>query len=286
MSDFAATAGLLETGELSGNDMVDGLDIAVVDNSDLAGFDFSLDPVAPVGAQSQTTPIMVSSSEPRSVRTLRSYSSSGRRSRSRPHLVVNTHLADVIEISSSEGRASSASSSSSDASVHFADQRGFVHSLSARRSDFLDDEDSEDGHGIPRSATPLESSVSGPSNSSLASPRVEVAYELFADAVWHYGPPVLELTFPLTPTETYPPAANAFSDSEILQAIETELLGLMHYMFQCINTGRSTELQVLGSDLQWALSAIADVFPSFGMFQHLGSAVEILLEIIVTSGSI
>jgi hypothetical protein len=280
--DFVSSNGILEIGELPGSDMVDGLDIAVVDSNELAGFDFSLDPV---GAQNEPNPVMVSPAEPRSVKTLRSYSSARRRPRSHPHLIVNTHLTDVIEISSSESRASSGSSS--DESIDFADQRGFVQPLSARRSDFLDDEGSEDDYGISRSTTPSEPSVpSSPSShsSTPASPDLAVACELFENAVWHYDP-IIELTFPLTPTEPYSPTANAFPNPEILEAIEIELLGLMQYMFQCINTGRFAELQALGSDLHWALSAIADLFPTLSIFKHLGTAVEIFLESIVASAN-
>jgi hypothetical protein len=283
VDDFTASGDILEIGALSDSDTVDGLDIAVVDSNGLAGFDFDLDLV---GVQNQLNPVMVSSALPRPVKTLRSYSSTGRRSRSRPLLVVNTHLTDVIECLSSESKASSGASSS-DESIDFADQRGFVQPLSARSSDFLDDEDSEDDDGISKSTTlPEPSAPSSPSSaiSTSASPNVEVACELFKNTVWHYNP-IIELTFPLTPTAPYSPAANAFPDLEILEAIETELLGLMQYMFQCMNAGRPAELQALESDLHWALSAIADLFPTLSMFKHLGTAVEILLESIVGSGN-
>jgi hypothetical protein len=283
--DFASNEGILEIDERSVSDVDEGLDITVVVSA-LPGqmgstdFDFDLDVN---GAQDGLDAVIAISAGPRAVDSLRSYSSTGRRARKRPPLAINTHLTDIVEVSSCEAKAQS-ESSSSEGSIGFADQRGFVQPLSARRSDFLNDEDSDDGHETSQSATPSEPSASTSSNLIPAYPAVEDACELFKNPVWHYGP-VLELTFPLTPTGVYSPAANAFPDTDILEAIETEILRLMQYMFQCIHAGRSAELQALGSDLSWALSAIADVFPSFIVLEHLGTTVEILLGIIVASGS-
>jgi hypothetical protein len=55
-------------------------------------------------------------------------------------LTVQTQLSDVMEVSSDEGH-TSCSSSSSDASMDFAEHRGFVKPLPVRRPGFLDDDD-------------------------------------------------------------------------------------------------------------------------------------------------
>jgi hypothetical protein len=284
-NDFASVADILEIGELPGNGVVDGLDNTAVHDalslpgqSEYAADDFDLDFN---GAQYPPNPLMVDNVQPRSANSLRSYSSTPRRSNSRPNLVINTRLSDVVEVSSSESSSVCSSDYSSDASIDFADHRGFVRPLEARRRDFLDDENSDDDHDT---STPLDASAVTPPNSTPASPAVESAFELFKDIVWHHGV-ILELTFPLTPTGLYSPAAHAIPDPEILEALETEILKHIECIFQCINSGRFAELQALASDLQWALGAIADVFPSFGMLRHIGIIVEILLGLVVASGS-
>jgi hypothetical protein len=189
-----------------------------------------------------------------------------------------------MEVSSSDSFSVCSSDYSSDASIDFADYRGFVRPLETRRGDFLNDEDSGDDHDTSQSATPLDGSAVTSPNSTPVYPAVESAFELFEDIVWHHGV-ILELTFPLTPTGPYSPAAHAIPDPKILEALETEILKHIECIFQCINNGRFAELQALVSDLQWALGAIADVFPSFGMLRHMGIIVETLLGLVVASDS-
>jgi hypothetical protein len=283
--DFASVTDILEISELPGDGVVDRLDNTAMHDvlslpwqSEYAAGDFDLDFDS---AQYPPNPLMVTNVQPRSANSLRSYSSIPRRSSSRPNLVINTRLSDVVEVSSSDSFSVCSSDYSSDASIDFADHRGFVRPLEARRGDFLDDEDSDDDHDT---STPLDASVVTPPNSTQGSPIVESTLDLFEDIVWQHGV-ILELTFPLTPTGPYSPAANAIPDPEILEALETEILKHIEFVFQCINGGRFAELQALASDLQWALGAIADVFPSFGMLRHMGIIVEILLGLVVASGS-
>jgi hypothetical protein len=71
----------------------------------------------------------------------------------------------------------------------------------------------------------------------------------------------------------------------MFEALEIELYDLIASIIDCLNTVRFTEAQVLRSDLQWALSATAGVFPRLGLMQRLGMTVETLLDRIVLSSN-
>ncbi|KAF2820599.1 hypothetical protein CC86DRAFT_411897 [Ophiobolus disseminans] len=86
--------------------------------------------------------------------------------RRHPRLAIAPQLSDIEEVSSNEDNLPS-SSSSSGSFIDFADQRGFVQTLATRRTDFLDDEGSEDDGVVPQSAG---SSVYSDSDSSRTSP--------------------------------------------------------------------------------------------------------------------
>lgn len=163
--------------------------------------------------------------------------------------------------------------------MDFGDRRGFVEQVSARRTDFLDDEDSDDDLGVLQSATSSESSDSISSCATPTSHVSEYISELFSGPIWQ-GEADYNLNFPVTPPAPYSPLlpADGPSDAEILNSIEIEVLGLIEYMLECIHGGRYFELQNLGSDLQWAMTAITEVYPSLGLLKPLGTTVEILLR--------
>jgi hypothetical protein len=218
--------------------------------------------------------VMTNTTLPRSINSLRSYSSR-RRSKRRPQLTITTQLSNIAEGSSDEDHTqpSTSSASSSDASIDFAEHRGFVQALSARRADFLDDENSDDVMATPQSV------------SVFRSPTVErfIVIDHFDNPIWHHEVN-LYLAMPLTPVDPCSPSADIFPDVDILESLETELYELMATLFTCLNTGQFAEAQELGVDLQWALGAITGVFPCLALLQRLGVAVEILLELVVASG--
>jgi hypothetical protein len=190
---------------------------------------------------------------------------------------VTTELNNIDE--DSPDQTQPPSNSSSQDTVDFGDRRGFVQQLPTRRTDFLDDEDSDDDLGASRSATSSDSSDSG---SCCATPTAHVSEyvsELFNEPIWQ-GEADFNFTFPVTPPAPYSPLppADGPPDADILNAVEAEVLGLIAYIFECIHEGRFFQLQDLGSDLQWAMTAITDVYPSLGLLKHLGTAVEILLR--------
>ncbi|KAF1914174.1 hypothetical protein BDU57DRAFT_596232 [Ampelomyces quisqualis] len=247
--------------------------------NDFAGFDFGFGsnavPYQPHG-------IAVAFNDTRAANDLhlRPYSQR-RRSRMRPVLAVTTQLNNIDDVSSAENLPPS--SSSSDESIDFTHHRGLVQKLWTRRTDFLDDEDSGD-LGLLRSATPSDSLEAKPSCAIPKSNVSEYVGELFSGAIWQ-DEAALHLTFPVTLAPHLPLLpADGPPDAEILSAVETEVLGLIAYMFECIQGDQLSELQALGSDLLWAVTAITDVYPSLGLMMHLATTVEILLERCVALG--
>jgi hypothetical protein len=243
---------------------------------DVESFDF--------GSDGASDSYVTNTALPRSATSLRSYSSR-RRSRRHPQLTITTQLSDIVEVLSDEDHAQS-STSSSDASINFAEHRGFVQALSARRADFLDDEDSDDGMDAPQSAgTP-----SSPDFVSIkfppVSPTVErtIVIQYFDNSIWHHNAD-LYLAMPLSPVDPYSPSADNFPDIDILESLETELYELIANLFTYLNNRQLTDAQKLGVDLEWALSAITSVFPQLGLLQRLGVTVEILLELVISSGN-
>jgi hypothetical protein len=227
---------------------------------------------------------MSTTTMPRSVNSLRSYSSR-RRSRRRPQLPVTTRLSDIVEVSSNEDQAQP-SSSSSDASIDFAEHRGFVQVLSARRADFLDDEDSDDDMAAPQSGRACSSSELVSFKFPPVSPMAEriIIIEHFDNAIWH-DEANLCLVMPVTPFDPYFPSADHFPHVDILESLETQLYELVANLVTCLNARRFTEAQEFRIELQWALSAITGVFPRLELLQRLGGAIEILLELLVTSSN-
>jgi hypothetical protein len=93
-----------------------------------------------------TTPQPSSSAQPRSLKDLYSNNSyRANKARWRLQLTVITQLEVLSEKSLNEGSPplDSPCSDSSDSSIEFAGQRGFVRQLTERRADFLDDEDDD-----------------------------------------------------------------------------------------------------------------------------------------------
>jgi hypothetical protein len=201
----------------------------------------------------------------------------------RPKLTVVTQLETITEVPS-DGDVGSASCStpSSDASIDFADHRGFVQALPTRRADFLDDEDSGDELEGPQSVScPVDSDELFLSVPTSSSDLVEDFYEVFSDAIWHCEPD-LYLSFPVNgPAES----TDHFPHPDLLEEFEIEINVLIAFIFECINDGRSDQLPTLGSDLHWALGALAGEYLGFALVERLGAAVEILLERTAASGS-
>jgi hypothetical protein len=145
--EITSVEGVLELGDWLDSELVyelHALHNSAVDGSlSLAGqneYDIDID-----SDDAQCPPSAVTTK--RSVHSLCSYSSLPRRRGNRPHLIINTHLSDIAEVSDAESESLSGSSSGSgsDASIDFADRCGFVRPLETRRSDFLDGEDSDAG---------------------------------------------------------------------------------------------------------------------------------------------
>ncbi|KAF2032989.1 hypothetical protein EK21DRAFT_109443 [Setomelanomma holmii] len=195
----------------------------------------------------------------------------------RPQLTISTELSTIVEVSSDEDIAPL--SASSDSSLDFADHRGFVKTLSTRRTNFLDDEDEIGGPQSVRS--PYDPSELFLSTTMSPTTIVENYHEVFSDAVWHCEP---DLHFHF-PENDPPPWNDRLPNPNALDALETEIYALIAFTFQCMNDGQLDQLPTLGSDLNWALSALADEFPSFALLARLGSVVDILLGRIATSGS-
>ncbi|KAH3995894.1 hypothetical protein HBI56_104950 [Parastagonospora nodorum] len=311
--------------------------------------------------------------KPRSVEDLQSFACR-RSSRWRPNLIVQTHLSDVSEDASDNGRAP-CSPASSDTISDFEECRGFVKPTSARRANFLDDEDSDDDMVMPQSSSSdvfvnfaerpslliassarrtdflddevsndesevsqsvnissvseteptssnARSSLPSPyvsdactdftecsrfqqgsvaglelsqsaSNTSLpgfepsisvpTSPIIEHIITLFDNQIWHQGVDLF-IAMPLTPVDPCLPSADQFPPADILNSLETELYGLMASLFSCLSSDQFAEALTLGSDLQWAISAITGVYPRLGLMQRLGNTVEILLKRVVALG--
>jgi hypothetical protein len=274
---------ILEIYELSFTDNIADAEVSSPYRNEFETFDFDFELS---GAIHQPAFIAALVTSPRSIDSLHSYYYSRRRSSNiRSRFMGNMKLDGIPEMSSDEDMVPS--SSCSDASIDFGDQRGFVQALPTRRTDFLDDEDSDNDSVMsqsPTSSSLFETTESLPTSSSLI---VEIVSELFDDLIWHREP-TLQLTLSATPIDAHSDSSsssNTTPDTDILEAVEIEILGLLSYIFSRINEGQTDELQALGSDLQWALDAIADVYPSLGLITHLGATIQILLERITVFGS-
>jgi hypothetical protein len=297
-----------------------------------------------------------------------------RSSRWRPSLIVQTQLSDVSEYASGKGQ-DPCSPASSDTISDFEECRGFVKPTSARRANFLDDEDSDDDMDTPQSPSsdvsidfterpslliasstrrtgflddeasndesevsqsvnsssvseteptgsnarsslrspPVfdastdftecsrlqQESVAGlelsqsasntslpgfePSISAPTSPIIEHIITLFDNQIWDQGVDLF-IAMPLTPVDPCLPSADQFPPADIQNSLETELCGLMASLFGCLSSDQFAEALTLGSDLQWAISAITGVYPRLGLMQRLGNTVEILLKQVVALG--
>jgi hypothetical protein len=241
-------------------------------------FDFGFDVSGPLHS-----PIAEPITNPRTIDSLRSYSYFRRRTSHIRRFMINTQLDDILELSSEEDMVPS--SSCSDESIEFADQRYFVQPLSARRADFLDDEDFDTESVVSQSSGP-PSPFEFTSHAQTESLVAEMTDEFFEDPIWHCDL-MLHLTFPTTPADAdpCPPPSDASLDTEDVEAVETKILGLLSQIFLSINEGHTDELQALGSDLQSIVNALADLYPHVGIIEHLGTTVEILLERIASSRS-
>ncbi|KAH7390930.1 hypothetical protein DE146DRAFT_148037 [Phaeosphaeria sp. MPI-PUGE-AT-0046c] len=275
-------AGVLEIGELSGDSNTTELARSLPNTNDLSGFDFDLNcNFGP--CPTQTAPIAENAAGYRSIDSLRSYKFQQRlRCKRRAFLAIDTQLANIVEVSANEDV--SLPSSSSDSSIEFTGQCGFVQELSVRRPGFLDDEEYDDDMEETQSAPSPVSPDDPASTSAHTSHVAESTCELYSDDIWH-SEPSLPLTLSHTPTR--PTSLSDFGslDHDTLDAIETEILGLIAHAFECMSQGEFDNLQALGSDLQWASNAITEVCPRLGLIAHLSTVVEILLERIVTLSS-
>lgn len=278
--DSSLAAGVLEIGDFSVDDGTTELASSLPDTNDFSGFDFEF------GRNLGSWPGQpANTGGRRSINSLRSYTFLQRlKSRRCTFLAIDTQLANIVEVSSDEDEAPS--SSSSDSSIEFTGQRGFVQELSVRRTDFLADEDSDDDVEGAQSAPSPVSSDAPVSTSAHTSHVDESTFELYSDCIWH-AEPSLPLYLRRSPTQPQPPSPSAFGslNNDRLDAIETEILKLIAISFECISQGQLASLRSLGSDLQWASNAITEVFPGLGLITHLSTVVEILLERIVTLSS-
>lgn len=275
---------LLELGELSVVKSTTELASPLPHTNNFSGFNFEFHRNLGMSS-SQPTSHKPNAGSRRAIESLHSYSFSRRRkSRKRAFLRIDTKLTDVMEMASDEDVASP--STSSDSSIEFTGQRGFVQQLSTRRSDFMSDEDSDEDIEQTQSAPAPVSSYAPASTSALISRVAEIMCELFSDSVWHAAP-ILTLTLPLTPAQPHPhsPTTLTSLDPATLDAVETEIFGLIAHTFECISQGELSNLQALGADLQWASNAIIQVCPRLGLIVHLSTVVEILLERIVILSS-
>jgi hypothetical protein len=277
---FDLVDSILEIGELPASDNDTGLGLLSPHGDDFEAFDFEFN-----GVHCRTALNPPANAMQHSLGSLSSYSlAKQRQSKNRLQLTVNTQLDAIVEISSEDDKAPP-SSSSSEASNGFADRRGFVRTMSARCIDFLDDGESDGDLDVPESVDPSYASESESLEPRPTPPTVSHVRELFEDPIW-YSQPDLFLSFPKTPLDSHTLSlGECILDVEILESIEVEIVQLIAYIFQCLNGGRLSEAQVLGGDLQWALSALADTFPSLRLMARLGTTVETLLKRNAASGT-
>jgi hypothetical protein len=257
---FDLVGGVREIDELPSSDNVIGPESSSMQEEDFETFHVGLH-----DAQYQSAPVRATVAKLRSIDSLHSYSFfKCHNSKKRMQLKVNTQLDDIVEVSSDEERAPLSSSSSED-SICFAEQWGFVRTLPARRADFLDDEDSVNGlEGLQTLGSPETPSFA----SAPASPIVDCPWVLFNDPIWH-SQPDLHFSFPHTPLyPTLPSAADLVYDSDILNTLETELVQLISYIFDCLHGYRFTEARALGVNLQWALNDLATTFPKINLMER------------------
>lgn len=173
------------------------------------------------------------------------------------------------------------SSSPFEGSVDFVDQPAFVQPILSRRANFLEDEDSEDDEETPSSPASSESSDSDSLYTMPVPTIVKSLHGFFDASIWHYEPS-LQLTYPI---DSLLSSSDVFPDADILDALETEINGLITYMLDCITTGRFDELTELGSDFHWATSAIARNFPTLSLLEGMDGVVELLLARAVALGT-
>jgi hypothetical protein len=295
-NDFELVDGVLEIGELPSGGDAKGFGLPSQEESDFEGFDFDLG--EPTLAPARPARL-------RSIKGLSSYSSVPRKfSRRHRRLTASTQLDAILETPSSEDEAP-LSPTSSDGMMDFSDRRGFAQPLQTRRTDFLDDEDSDVNPEVPQYADSSDSFDREPADSTLMLPVIDHVAEdsenndLYDDDPVGEFEPELSLVSPTLPVE--PPMASAADpnfdtrstadydhDTGIIEGMETETMQLIAYIFACLNDGRLTELPALVCDLQWALSYLADTFPrraGFTLLKRLGTTVEVLLELVVTPGN-
>ncbi|KAH7086192.1 hypothetical protein FB567DRAFT_445135 [Paraphoma chrysanthemicola] len=273
-TDFDLVNGLLEINELPTNVVPENCERGVNVPSPFTDFDFGLNFLQDKAESNLNAPRRT-----RSIKELQSSTYVWRiKSMKRPKLKVVTQLDTIAEVPSDDDddddAPSGKSSPSSDASIDFADRRGFVQALPTRRANFLDDEDLyEDEPDAPQWRSDLDDS------DGLFLPDQNLTHENEAEAA---RPPDSDLSFPLIEPQT---SADPFPHPELLQALETEINALLAFTFECMNDGRTDQLPTLGSDLHWALSALACEYPGFALMERLGTVVEVLLQQIATSGS-
>ncbi|KAL5120382.1 hypothetical protein ACEQ8H_001672 [Pleosporales sp. CAS-2024a] len=182
------------------------------------------------------------------------------------------------QVSSNEtGSSSSSASPSYGSSTEFANRRDFVRPLSVRRPDFLDDEFSEDESNQSQSADDSSISAHMPSASPPAPCVAHYVVEYFTNDIWHSDVDLF-LALPSTPADSFSPSAQPFPHPDVLEALDIEIFNLTASLFNCLNAGQIAEVRALNADLQWALGAISTMFPRLALMQHLGMAVEVLLD--------
>jgi len=278
-SDFASVDSVREIGDLrvaNGATPSQGPVIQSQSHSpDYNIVDISYDPNCSEIQTSGTT-------TPRSIKTLQSFVRR-QSSRRRPKWIIQTQLSDIGEDDSQAPCSPEAFDTISD----FAECRGFVKPTSARRVNFLDDSDDDDDMDRPQSSPHSAGNTSlpglEPSISAPASPVVEHVITLFDNEIWHQEVDLF-IAMPLTPVDPCLPSADQFPPAEVLNSLETELFELMALLYFRLSSDQFTKALALGSDLQWALSAITGVYPRLRLMQRLSNTVEILLKRVVALG--
>ncbi|KAH7079890.1 hypothetical protein BKA63DRAFT_406611 [Paraphoma chrysanthemicola] len=282
-TDFDLVDGLREINELANDDKSDNCEGDVNLPSPFTDFDFGLDV-----PQRQVEPNPNASRRILSIKDLRSSTYVWRtKLMKRPRLMVVTQLDTIAEVLSDDDVPSGDSSPSSDASIDFAGRRGFVQALPTRRTNFLDDEDLyECEPAAPQWVSDLDDS------DELRVPAQTLTYEDEPEAAQPVNrPDELLFSAPTEPQSISSPVFQAqtptdpFPHLDLLQALDTEINALLAFTFECMNDGRIHQLPALGSDLHWALSALASEYSGFALMERLDTAVEVLLQHIATSGS-
>jgi hypothetical protein len=274
--NFELADGVLEIGELTSDGDANGSEVPSQEGSDFEGFEF--DPGEQFLAPGTARPVRL-----RSVRDLSSYSHVPRKFvRRHRRLTANTRPDAILEAPSDEDEMPP-SPASSDGEMDFSNRRGFAQPLLTRRNNFLDDEDSYDDPKAPQYADTSDSSDPEPTKSVTILPVVDQTAEQ-SDNSDLYNEPVEHSESKPKP-DTFS-TADYNHDTEIIEGIETEVMQLIAYMFECLSDDRSAQLPALVCDLQWALSYLANTFQrraGFTLMERLGTTIEVLLERVVTS---